>query len=99
MGCLVVLFSLFVPRLVIDVLWLFGGDYLGAAYGSWLWPTLGFFLLPTTTIAYAIAVNDLSSTSAIAGTDVSPSGAIVIVLAVLIDVGVIGGGARSRKRD
>ena len=98
MGCLVVLFSLFMPRLVIVVLWLFG-DYLSAAYGSWLWPTLGFFFLPTTTIAYAIAVNDLSSNSLIAGTEVSPAGAIVILLAVLIDVGVIGGGARARKRD
>ena len=96
MGCLLVLFSLITPRLVIVVLWLFT-NYLATAYGSWTWPTLGFFFLPTTTIAYAIAVNDLSSTPAVGGTEISAAGVIVIVLGVLIDLGVLGGGARSRR--
>ncbi len=96
MGCLLVLFSLITPRLVLVVLWLFT-NYLATAYDTWVWPTLGFLFLPTTTIAYAIAVNDLSSSTTIGGTDVSPAGAIVIVLAVLLDVGVLGGGARARR--
>jgi hypothetical protein len=96
-GCLVVIFSLLTPRIVLLVLWL--TNYLEAAYGSWVWPTLGFFFLPTTTIAYAIAVNDLSSSSAgVAGTEISAVGVIAIVIGVLIDLGAVGGGARSRKR-
>ena len=96
MGCLVVLFSLLTPRIVLLVLWL--TDYLAAAYGSWVWPTLGFFFLPTTTIAYAIAVRDLSSSPDVGGTEISAAGVIVIVIGVLIDLGAVGGGARSRRR-
>jgi hypothetical protein len=96
-GCLLVLFSLITPRLVIVVLWLFT-NYLASAYGAWLWPTLGFFVLPTTTIAYAIAVNDLSSGNLVSGTEISTAGVIVIVLGLAIDLGLIGGGARSRRR-
>jgi hypothetical protein len=95
-GCLVVLFSLITPRLVIIVLWIFT-NYLATAYGSWTWPTLGFFFLPTTTIAYAIAVNDLSSSTIVGGTDISAGGVIVIVIGVLIDLGALGGGVRSRR--
>jgi hypothetical protein len=96
-GCLLVLFSLITPRLVIVVLWLFT-NYLATAFGDWLWPTLGFFVLPTTTIAYAIAVNDLPSNTVVGGTDISAAGVIVIVLGLLIDLGLLGGGARSRRR-
>jgi len=96
-GCLVVLFSLITPRLVIVVMWIFT-NYLSTAYGSWTWPTLGFFFLPTTTIAYAVAVNDLSSSSpGVTGTEISAAGVIVIVVGVLIDIGALGGGARARK--
>lgn len=98
MGCLLVLFSLITPRLVIVVLWVFT-NYLASAYAGWLLPTLGFFFLPTTTIAYAIAVNDLTTaaSSRVAGTDVSLLGVIVVVLALLIDLGLLGGSARSRR--
>jgi hypothetical protein len=95
-GCLVVVFSLITPRLVLVVLWL--TDYLAAAYASWIWPTLGFLFLPTTTIAYALAVNDLSSTPTVGDTEVSAAGVILIVVGVLIDLGAIGGGARSKRR-
>jgi len=98
MGCLLVLFSLVTPRLVIIVLWVFT-NYLESAFGGWLLPTLGFFFLPTTTIAYSIAVNDLTtaSSSRVAGTDVSLLGVIVVVLALLIDLGLLGGSAKSRR--
>jgi hypothetical protein len=97
MGCLIVLFSLITPRVVIVVLWLFT-NYLSAAYGSWLWPTLGFFVLPTTTLAYSVAVNDLSSNNITGPREIGLAGVILIVIGVLIDLGGIGGGARSRRR-
>lgn len=43
----------FCPRLGIVGLWIFG-DQLGDAFSSWIIPTLGFFLLPWTTLAYAV---------------------------------------------
>lgn len=56
MGCLLAILGLVTPRFVLFVLWAFT-DYLSWAYGSWFWPALGFFLLPTTTLGYAIAQN------------------------------------------
>lgn len=98
MGCLVVLLGLLTPRFVILVLWLFT-NYLTRAFESGLWPTLGFFLLPTTTIAYAIAENEFAA----AGGGLRAAGILVIALGVAIDLGLLGGGGRglgkrSRRR-
>jgi hypothetical protein len=92
MGCLIVILSLITPRFVVVVLWLFT-NYLETAYGSWFWPTLGFFVAPTTTLAYAVARNDLST----AGGGITAAGTVVIVVGVAIDVGLIGGNARRRR--
>jgi hypothetical protein len=93
MGYLVLLLSFITPRFVVVVLWIFT-DYLSRAYGSWFWPTLGFFVAPTTTIAYAVARNDLSTATG----GITAAGTLVIVVGVLIDIGLIGGGARRRRR-
>ncbi|MPZ68936.1 MAG: hypothetical protein GEU71_05345 [Actinobacteria bacterium] len=53
MACLGVLLALAMPRFIMVVLWLFG-DYLSRAYDNFLLPFLGFFFLPTTTLAYAV---------------------------------------------
>jgi hypothetical protein len=92
MGCLLVLFSLITPRFVLVILWLFT-NYLDRAYGSWFWPFLGFFFLPTTTIAYAIAQNSFSR-----GGSINAAGVLFIVLGVVLDLGLLGGSARSRRR-
>ena len=101
MGCLGVLLSFGAPRFVILVLWL-GTDYLTRAFHSGWWPLLGFFFLPTTTIAYAIAQNAFST----AAGGVSAGGIVLIVLGVAIDLGLLGGGGRGlgkraerRRRD
>jgi hypothetical protein len=84
--CLVVALALITPRFVMVVMWLFS-EYLSHAYGTWVWPLLGFFLLPTTTIAYAIAQNEFGGFRG--------WGAVITVLGVLFDLGVLGG-ARGR---
>jgi hypothetical protein len=92
MGCLFVLFSLITPRFVVLVMWIFT-DYLAQAYSTWFWPTVGFFLMPTTTIAYAVAHNDLSTR----GGAITAGGVVVIAIGVVIDIGLLGGSARSRR--
>jgi hypothetical protein len=43
----------FWPRLFILGFWIFGSQ-LGDAYSSWVIPAVGFFLVPSTTAAYAL---------------------------------------------
>jgi hypothetical protein len=45
-------FALFVPRLVILVLWFFT-DWLRGLFDTRLWPILGFIFLPTTLLWYS----------------------------------------------
>jgi hypothetical protein len=84
--CLVVVLALLTPRLIMVLMWLFS-NYLSHAYGTWVWPLLGFFFLPTTTIAFAIAQNEFGGFRG--------WGAVITVLGVLFDLGVLGG-ARGR---
>ena len=53
MGCLLAIFALISPRLALFFVWIFS-DALSRAYDSWILPLLGFFLLPWTTLAYAV---------------------------------------------
>lgn len=56
MPCLAVLFALAVPRLLILVLWFFTNWFRGM-FHNLLWPILGFFFLPTTTLWYSAVQN------------------------------------------
>jgi len=87
--CLLVVIGLAVPRITLFFMWLFG--YLDRAYVTAIWPLLGFFLLPYTTVCYAIALNHLGGLN-------NGVGLALFVVGVLLDFGVIGGGARSRRR-
>lgn len=91
MGCFVVLFAFFSPRLALLVLWLFG-DLLGRAYDASIVPILGFFLLPWTTLAYA-AFWDWGTGSHVTGVEW-----FFVVLAFLADIGAVGGGRREQDR-
>jgi len=88
-GCLVAVLALLTPRFVLFVLFVFT-NYLSRAFDSWLWPTIGFFFLPTTTFAYAVAQNEFNGFKGI--------GLVVLLVGFAIDVGLIGGGARGRGR-
>ena len=89
MGCLGVLFALVAPRFVLVVLWLFG-DYLTRAFASGWWAVLGFFFLPTTTIAYAVARNEFTEP----GGGLEAAGIIAIAIGVALDLGLLGGSGR-----
>jgi hypothetical protein len=90
MGCLVLLFALISPRLAILATWLFS-DVLERAYDAWLVPVIGFFLLPWTTLAWAW-MNDSGP-----GRDVDGLEWLLVGLAVLLDLGSLFGGSRSRR--
>ena len=53
MGCLIALVALLSPRLALILLAIFG-EILDRAYDSWVIPVIGFFLLPWTTLVYAL---------------------------------------------
>lgn len=84
MPCLVGVVALAFPRLVLAVIWLLS-DYLGRAYDSVLWPLLGFLFLPLTTLVYAFAFNAT-------GGAVSGGYLALVVVAALVDLGLVGGG-------
>ncbi|MEM7435825.1 MAG: hypothetical protein AAF436_11790 [Myxococcota bacterium] len=86
LGCL----ALATPRFVIILVVLFS-DYIGDAYQTTLWPLLGFFFMPLTTLAYAFAINSQGT--------VEGMYLVVVVIAVLLDLGLVGAGSRARRRD
>ena len=53
MPCFIALLALISPRLALFAIWIFS-DLLGRAFDEWIVPLLGFFLLPWTTLAYAV---------------------------------------------
>ena len=65
-------------------------DYLGRAYETTLWPLLGFFFAPYSTLAYAFAINHGGSLGGIH--------LVVFIIAVLVDLGVTGGSGHSASR-
>jgi hypothetical protein len=85
-GCL----ALGTPRLAILLVVLFS-DYLGRAYETTVWPLLGFFFMPLTTLSYAFGVN---SNGSIEGMYL-----VLVVVTVLLDLGLVGAGSRTRWRD
>jgi hypothetical protein len=89
--CLVAVLALLMPRLVMILLWLLPTHYLSDAYGTWVWPLLGFFLLPTTTIAYAVAENEFRGASG--------WGLVIVILGVALDLGLLSGGRGIFRRD
>jgi hypothetical protein len=89
MPCLLLLIVLAFPRVVLVLLFLLS-NYLQRAYHDLLLPILGFFFLPLTTLAYAWMVNGHRSLDY--GVNI-----IILIVAVLIDVGGLGGGWRRRQ--
>ena len=88
MPCLVGCLALAMPRFAIVMVVIFS-DYIGRAYQTALWPVIGFLFMPLTTLAYAWAINSRGSVSGVY--------LVVVVVAVLMDLGVIGGSASRRK--
>ena len=88
MPCVIALLALISPRLALFFIFLFS-DMLSTAFDSWLLPLIGFFLLPWTTLAYAVMWDT--------GTrDVNGFEWFIVVLAVLADLASYAGGRSYR---
>jgi hypothetical protein len=88
MPCLIALFALLSPRLALVFVALFS-DMLSRAFDSWVLPLIGFFLLPWTTLAYAVMWDT--------GTrDVNGFEWFIVVLAFLADLASYAGGRSYR---
>jgi hypothetical protein len=86
--CVLILLAFFTPRIVLFVLWLFT-NYLSRAFDGFVLPFLGFLFLPATTLAYAIAQNELGGLNGL--------GIIVVLVGLAVDIGLLGGGASRRR--
>lgn len=94
MGCFVGCLALAFPRVALVLVWLFAPvGYLSGPFPSALWTILGFVFLPTTTLAFAFATNSLAPAGG-----VGPFGWLLVIIALLIDIGIIGNGGRGAHR-
>jgi hypothetical protein len=90
MGCFYFLFALLAPRVLMAMIFLFT-HWFAQAYETVFWPLMGFIFMPFTTLAYMAAM--LNN-----GYHVDGFWLVLVVLAVLADLGHNGGGARAVRR-
>jgi len=90
MPCVLLILGIAFPRVILVILFFFTG-YLNRPYHhGFLLPLLGFFFLPLTTLIYAVIINS--------GNTADGLYLVALVICVLADLGMIGGGVRSRNR-
>jgi len=89
MACLFLLVVVLFPRIALVLLFFFS-HYLERAYHGLLIPLLGFLFLPLTTLAYAWMVNTGQPTAGV--------NLLILLIAVIIDLGGLGGGEYHRRR-
>lgn len=76
-GCILAFLIVLAPRVMLILAWLFSERWDVVWSGSWLWPLLGIFLAPYTTIMYMLSW----SPAGIAGWDW-----MWIILGVMLDI-------------
>ena len=90
MPCLVVIIVFGFPRVGFFLIWLLT-DYMQMAFESRIWPLLGFFFLPYTTLCYMWAANATHHR-------IDGGWVFLIVLGVFCDLASSGAARRKRRR-
>ena len=90
MPCLLLFVILLFPRITLLLMWFFSTYLQHAFHGGLLLPVLGFLFLPLTTIVYAWELNNGMPTVGI--------NLLWLLIAVVIDLGGLGGGAHRQSR-
>lgn len=88
MACLLALIALISPRLALFLIAVFS-NLLSRAFDSWLVPLIGFFVLPWTTLAYAVMWDS--------GRRVHGFEWFLVGLAFLFDLSSYAGGRRAQS--
>ncbi|MGO8814940.1 MAG: hypothetical protein ACLQVG_09835 [Terriglobia bacterium] len=89
MPCFLTILVLIFPRIALVLIFL-TSHYLERAYHGIILPAIGFIFLPLTTIAYAWMVNTGRPTAGI--------NLLLLIVAVIIDLGGLSGGEYHRRR-
>ena len=90
MPCLLLIAILMFPRVVLALMWFFSTYLQRAFHGTFMLPLLGFIFLPLTTLVYAWELNNHMPTAGI--------NLLWLLLALLVDLGGLGGGAHRQTR-
>jgi hypothetical protein len=90
MACLVLIVVLAFPRIALALLFFFT-RYLQHAYHGLLVPLVGFLFLPITTLAYAWMANTGRPTTGV--------NLVILIVAVVIDLGGLGHGVSRRRQE
>lgn len=93
MPCLLGCAALGFPRVALFLVWFLQPGYLSRAFGGPLWPFVGFFFLPVTTLAFSYGMNSLGRAG-----HMPPLGWLLVLLALFIDFGLLGSGRSSAQR-
>ena len=91
MPCILVLLILAFPRIAIALLW-FLTTFFRGVYQGILIPVLGFLFLPLTLLVYTYIVKNYPG-------PLSAQELVFLFLAVLLDLGLVGGGSYRRRSD
>lgn len=75
--------GVFVPRIVLAALYLFT-EWFSGVFTIWIWPVLGFILMPYTLLWYTVVVNWFGGTWGTVQI-------IVLVIAIALDIGAYDG--------
>ena len=86
MCCWILIGFAFAPRAALVLMWLFN-DRISAAFGGILLPIVGFFLMPWTTLVYTL----------VSPGGLAPLEIVFLIIAVGADLGIWGGGAKTRE--
>ena len=89
MPCLLALLVAAFPRVAIALLWLFTTFFSGVYHGI-LIPVLGFIFLPLTLVVYTYILKTYPG-------PFSTQELIFIFIAVILDLGLVGGGSLRRR--
>jgi hypothetical protein len=90
MPCLLLFVIALFPRVTLLLMWFLSTYLQRAFHGALLLPVLGFLFLPLTTIVYAWELNSGLPTAGI--------NLVWLLIAVIVDLGGIGGGATRSRR-
>jgi hypothetical protein len=88
--CLVIALALLLPRLALLLMAVFT-DWISAAFETTLWPVLGWFFMPYTTLAYMTAM--LNNNHQLNGGWLA-----LFIVAIIVDCGGHGSAAKTRRK-